>query len=263
MFGWLRERRRRRVLDAPFPDAWRAVLEDNVEPYTHLAAADRQRLEQLIQIFIDEKEFEGCDGLVIDDLKRVTIAAEACLLILHQFDDLSTPLYPDLVTILVYPHAFRSPLPMRSGPIVIETPDVRLGESWTRGMVVLSWDSVRQGSHNWHDGHNVVLHEFAHQLDAASGDMNGAPVLGASARYTAWARVLGSEYDDLKARLERGGASDIDAYGATSPAEFFAVITEMFFEKPHALERRHPELFGELLDFYRIDPRAWMDHRAP
>jgi Mlc titration factor MtfA (ptsG expression regulator) len=107
------------------------------------------------------------------------------------------------------------------------------------------------------DGQNVVVHEFAHQLDSEDGTMDGAPNLGGRARYTSWARVLGKEFDELSTRLHDGRSSDIDSYGATNPAEFFAVVTEMFFEKPRALKQRHPALYEELAAFYRQDPAAF------
>ena len=138
---------------------------------------------------------------------------------------------------------------------MIESEDARLGESWTRGVVVLAWDHVASSARHL-GGDNVVLHEFAHQLDAEDGSMDGAPDLGSRARFASWARVLGEEFAELSARLHAGRGSDIDAYGATSPPEFFAVVTEMFFEKPAQLRKRHPELYAELAAFYRQDPAA-------
>ena len=136
---------------------------------------------------------------------------------------------------------------------MIEGDVARLGESWQRGLVVLAWDAVRSGTSNVRDGHNVVLHEFAHQLDQEDGTMDGAPDLGSRARYATWAHVLGEEYADLVDRLHAGRSADIDAYGATNPPEFFAVVTEMFFEKPAQLRARHPELYATLADFYQQD----------
>ena len=171
-------------------------------------------------------------------------------------------MYPDLETILVYPSTFVSKQTRRDGYVVVEEENARLGESWSRGLVVLAWDSVLRGTANMHDGHNVVLHEFAHQLDAEDGDMDGAPALGARARYVAWARVLGEEFGDLVAKAEAGRGSDIDTYGATNPAEFFAVVTEAFFEKPRQLRAKHPELYAELAEFYRQDPEKLLPPKA-
>jgi MtfA peptidase len=139
---------------------------------------------------------------------------------------------------------------------VLDGPQARLGEAWARGPVVLSWDDVVRGAADVHDGHNVVLHEFAHQLDNESGDGDGAPRLPQRSMYVAWARVLGEEYAHLIDDVAHHRASVLDDYGATSPAEFFAVATECFFEKPTALKRRHPALYAQLQLFYQQDPAA-------
>jgi len=172
------------------------------------------------------------------------------LLLLHR----ETDIYPNVDSILVYPSAYRVPTEQRDGLVVIEEQQTRLGESWQRGLVVLAWDHVLSGAAQPRDGQNVVLHEFAHQLDSEDGVMNGTPELGPRARYTSWAHVLGDEFEELSKRLHAGRSSDIDPYGATNAAEFFAVLTEMFFEKPRALKRRHPELYQELATFYKQDP---------
>ena len=163
--------------------------------------------------------------------------------------------YPRLITILVYPHAYvaRSVEPIGGG-MVLEGEQTRLGEAWTAGVVVLSWDDVRAGASDIHDGHNVALHEFAHQLDQEDGAADGAPILDRRSRYVAWARVLGAEYDQLRLDAERGRRSVLDDYGATNPAEFFAVATECFFEKPTQMKRKHPELYEELKKYYRQNP---------
>jgi Mlc titration factor MtfA (ptsG expression regulator) len=134
---------------------------------------------------------------------------------------------------------------------------VRLGESWTKGVVVVSWDDVRAGAADTAHGHNVILHEFAHQLDEEDGTADGMPSLELRSRYVPWARMISNEFKKLRSAAERGQRTDIDIYGATNPAEFFAVITEAFFERPHALRRRHPELYAELKTFYRQDPSTF------
>ncbi|MBX3188551.1 MAG: zinc-dependent peptidase [Labilithrix sp.] len=245
---WLRRGRQ----PVPFPPAWAKILDERVPLARALPEADRHELEQLVVVFLDEKTFEGAGGLTITDEMRVTIAAQACLLLLHR----DTDVYPDLDTVVVYPSAYVAPETRHEGPVVIEDESVRLGESWQRGLVVLAWDAVRGTMVNERDGHNVVLHEFAHQLDAEDGVVDGAPDLGKRARYATWARVLGDAYADLVARIHAGRDTDIDAYGATSPPEFFAVVTEMFFEKPARLKARHPELYATLADFYQQDPAA-------
>ncbi len=252
MFDFFKDRRRAALRAEPLTADQRAVIEKNVPYASRLDDADRNELEGLVKIFLAEKAFEGCAGLEITEEIKVTIAAIACILLLHR----ETDIYPDVDAILVYPSAYRAPSRSGEGGVVIEGEQARLGESWTRGLVVLAWDHVRSGAATPTDGQNVVLHEFAHQLDGEDGAMDGAPDLGARARYTSWAHVLGAEFSELSTRLHAGRRSDIDAYGATNPAEFFAVVTEMFFEKPRALKGRHPELYEELAMFYKQDPAA-------
>lgn len=252
MFDFLTRHKHAAIVAKPFPDAWREVLDRDVAYVAKLTADERRALEGLVQIFLAEKSFEGCGGLTLTDEIRVTVAAQACLLILHR--DV-VDVYPGLDSILVYPSAYRASSKKREGLVVIESEDARLGESWTRGAVVLAWDHVLRSARHLGGG-NVVLHEFAHQLDAADGAVDGAPDLGSRARYASWARVLGEEFEDLSSRLHAGRGSDIDAYGATSPPEFFAVVTEMFFEKAQQLKKHHPELYAELAAFYRQDPAS-------
>lgn len=256
MFGFFKRRRRAAVQAQPFPEEHRKILERNVAHVALLDPEERAELEGLVAAFLSEKRFEGAGGLELDDEIRVTIAAEACLLLLHREHDL----YPDLVSIVVYPSAYRAPQPRREGPVVIEGGEGRLGESWTRGTLVLAWDHVRAQARHLGTA-NVVLHEFAHQLDGEDGAMDGAPDLGSRASYATWARVLGEEFEALSSRLHAGRPSDIDPYGATSPPEFFAVVTEMFFERPLVLRARHPELYAELAGFYRQDPAARLERR--
>lgn len=210
-----------------------------------------------MQVFIAEKHFEGCAGLNITDEIRVTIASQACLLQLHRDGDC----YPGLHTILVYPHAYvaAGARPQPDGTIT-ESPQARLGESWTRGSVVLSWDDVLRGASDIHDGQNVVLHEFAHQLDAQSGSANGAPPLPQRSMYVAWARALSSSYQSLADDLAHHHRTLLGDYAATNPAEFFAVSTENFFERPVQLAKRRPELYEQLALFYKQDPAAAANH---
>jgi Mlc titration factor MtfA (ptsG expression regulator) len=251
---WLR----RSSEERPFPAEYAAILEANVPLARVLPADDRRELERLILAFLDDKHFEGAGGFEMTDEVRVTIAAQACILLLHR----DTDIYPDLDTVVVYPSTYVAREKTHDGPVVIEGDVARLGESWERGLVVLAWDAVQSGTMNAHDGHNVVLHEFAHQLDQEDGSMDGAPDLGNRERYATWARVLGEEYDELVTRALEGRPHDIDAYGATNPPEFFAVVTEMFFEKPTQLRARHPELYATLADFYRQDPARLMSSLA-
>ena len=201
MFGFFRNRRRERLRSQPFPPAWLTIIERNVSIYNRLPQADQRELQGHIQVFLSEKHFEGCGGLELTDEIKVTIAAQACLLLLHR----ETDYYPRLITILVYPHAYvaRSVEPIGGG-VVLEGETARLGEAWKEGVVVLSWDDVRRGASDLHDGHNVVLHEFAHQLDQQDGTADGAPILEHRSRYVTWARVLGADYEQLRRDTEQG-----------------------------------------------------------
>jgi Mlc titration factor MtfA (ptsG expression regulator) len=248
-----KKRRRAKLRRKPLSAKQRAAVLRHVPYVATLSAADQRELEGHIQVFLAEKSFEGCGGLALTNEIKLTIAAQACLLLLHR----ETDYYPGLESILVYPSAYVARHVRRQlGSLVVEGDQVRLGESWRTGTVVLAWDAVKRGASNARDGHNVVLHEFAHQLDAEDGNMNGAPDLGMRSMYSAWARALGTEYDELLERVAAHQPTDIDAYGATSPAEFFAVVTEAFFEQSVQLERNHPELYEVLRAFYRQDPAA-------
>jgi Mlc titration factor MtfA (ptsG expression regulator) len=242
---------RKRLMKQKFPPEWLSIIERNV-PYYHCLSPEGQiELQGLIQVFLDEKQFEGCGGLKITNEIRVTIAAQACLLLLGR----ETDFYPTLRSILVYPHAYVAPVKkVDSDLLVTEGLEARFGESWSHGYVILSWDDVLKGASDIHDGHNLVFHEFAHQLDEESGAADGAPVLPYRSMYIAWARVLGNEYKKLIKSIEQNRPTLLDKYGATSPAEFFAVATEFFFEKPVELKRLHSELYEQLRLFYQRDP---------
>lgn len=249
--SFLRKRKRRRLLSIPFPSDWDSILKENLPPYAKLAPGLRQQLQDTIRIFIAEKSFVGCGGLTLTDEIKVTIAAQACMLLLNR----QVECYPRLDSVLVYPSTYLAASRPSLGQQ--EASSIRLGESWTTGAVVLAWDSVKGGAANFHDGHNVTMHEFAHQLDQDDGNADGAPVLVNRSAYSAWARVFSREYQQLQRKKSRGGKSMLDVYGATNPAEFFAVATETFFEKPGQLKRKHSELYEELYNFYRVNPIEW------
>jgi Mlc titration factor MtfA (ptsG expression regulator) len=247
------EKKRREKLRAePLAPELVAMIERNFPYYQHLSEDERKELHGHVNVFLAEKSFEGCGGLEITDEIRVTIAAQACVLLLHR----ETDYFPECSAILVYPTTFVAMATRTEGGIVIEGEEARLGESHARGLVVLAWDDVRRGARDLADGHNVVFHEFAHQLDQEHGPADGAPELPRSSMYAPWARVLGEEYAHLQAAIERHRKTVIDAYGATSPAEFFAVVSETFFEKPRQLQAKHPELYALFRDFYKQDPGA-------
>ena len=250
MFG-LTHKRRQRLSTRPFPPAWADIIEQNAAFYGRLPPEDQRELRGHIQVFLAEKRFEGCGGLAITDEIRITIAAYACRLLLHR----ETNYYPLLITVLVYPHPFRVSQ-YQAGPAgqALETDHMLSGESWRHGNVVLAWDEVLNDALGPHDGHNVVLHEFAHQLDEEDGSANGAPILPLRSMIGPWASVLGADYAELVRETEAGQASTLDQYGATDPAEFFAVATESFFETPVALRTQHPQLYEELRLYYQQDP---------
>ncbi len=250
MFSF-KKHRRKRLMKQKLPAKWLSIIERNVPYHRGLFPEEQFELEGLIQVFLDEKQFEGCGGLEITDEIRVTIAAQACILLLGR----ETDFYPTLRSILVYPHAYVAPVKkVQSNFLVTEGLEARFGESWSHGYVVLSWDDVLRGASDIHDGHNLVFHEFAHQLDEESGAADGLPVLLKRSMYIAWARVLSEEYKAIIKNIEQNRPTLLDKYGAISPAEFFAVATEFFFEKPVELKRLHPKLYEQLRSFYQRDP---------
>ena len=255
MFG-LKNRRRRRARSRPTPASWGEILWANVPAFQRLPQEDRLELIDHIKVFIEEKRFEGINGQEITEEVRVTIAAQACMLLLHR----DTDYYPRIRSILVYPERYVAPY-KRQGPggIVTEGTDTRLGEAWDSGYVVLSWCDVKRGGVEMHDGHNVVFHEFAHALDAESGFVDGAPALEKRELFRPWARMLAHELSDLRAASMRGLPTVLNKYGAQNEAEFFAVATEAFFERPAALRASNPEVYQHLGAYYRQDPAAWVD----
>lgn len=246
--------RLRRALSRPLNPAQLAIIERNVIQYRAMPAALREQLQGLVKRFLHEKTFVGCAGLDVTEEMRVTIAAQACLLLLNR----TTEVYPGLHAVLVYPGAFLVPRKqVEAGGVVTETRQDLLGESWGDGRVILSWDHVRRAGHVPEGAQNVVLHEFAHQLDSESGSTNGAPILGSAESYRRWSTTLARDFELLRRDTYWGHRDVLDPYGASSPAEFFAVATESFFEQPHALAARHPELYAEFQRYFRVDPRDW------
>lgn len=246
-------------------DADWALAQERVPLLAHLDDAGRRRLRDLTARFLDAKQFLGGGGLEVTHAMKVTIAAQACLLLVGLPGD---DVYPGLNTIVVHPDDYRAHQTRRNPDgSVTEGISGRLGESWTdRGLLVLSWDDALGGAVDPDDGLNVVLHEFAHQLDAADGSSNGAPVLRGRARYGAWARVLGDAYQRLREDVADGERTLLRPYGATNPAEFFAVATEVFFEQGDLLARAEPALYRELATFYGQDPagqRSMNDSPTP
>jgi hypothetical protein len=253
MFDWWRRLNRAEVIAEPFPEQFHDLVLRHVPCAKLLNRQELAKLEALVRIFNSEKTFEAAGGLTLTEEMRIVVAARACLLVLHRIE-LDSPLYADLDTVIIYPSTYRGRGQRREGYVMIDDDHARLGESWTRGVVVLSWDAVTSGSANLSDGHDVVLHEFAHQLDAEDGGMDGTPEFDDRERYSVWCKVAGAEYAALLDDLEHHRKTSIDAYGATNAPEFFAVVVEQFFERPVALERLHPNLYAELSKFFRFHP---------
>jgi len=252
MFGF-KKRRRQKLRQTPLPQSWISVLKTNVPLYNRLPPADQAELHGHIQIFLAEKLFEGCRGLEITDEIRLTIAAQACVLLLHR----QTDYYPGLTSILVHPQAYRATHREHLGDgVIIEGEEVRLGESWHRGSVVLSWEDVKRNSVAHSNAQNVVLHEFAHQIDISGGQGDSSPVLQQVKSFAHWASALQENYEQLCADIMADRPTVLDDYGATNPAEFFAVATECFFENPRQLQQHHPQLYNELKKFYQQDPAS-------
>ena len=253
MFSLLKNRRRARLRAQPFPSEWERVLERNVPVYPRIPAELRTQLHGHIHVFLAEKNFEGCDGLDMTDEIRVTIACQACVLILNR----ETRYYPELVTVLVYPSVFYADVDDHDGPIVSEYKEDRAGESWDLGVVILSWEDVLEYASTGRAGYNVVLHEFAHQLDMENGAIDGMPGLASHEQREEWARVFNEAYRGFELAARQNRRTLIDRYGLGDPAEFFAVVTESFFERPLALRRENAALYQVLSRYYRVDPAAW------
>ncbi len=253
LLSWWKQHRRQRLLSEPFPEPWRDILRRNVRHYARLPDNRQQRLEQRVQVFVAEKNWEGCNGVVVTDEMRVTIAAQACLLVLAIED----AYYDHVLSILIYPTAFvaRDVQITRAG-VVVEGRQARLGEAWYRGPVIVSWEDALAGGRQTDPGRNLVLHEFAHQLDMQNGrELDGTPPLPSPDLAPRWADVMEREFQQLRRDCRSHRRPLIDCYGTTNRAEFFAVATETFFERPVALRSRHPDLFDVLRAYYRQDPQ--------
>jgi Mlc titration factor MtfA (ptsG expression regulator) len=242
------------IVAREFSLSWRKIVTRRLPFFPSMPASMQKRLEDLIKVFLADKVFVGCAGQEINDEIRVIIAAQACLLIINRTKN---P-YQKLHSILVYPSTFVATREVRDELGLVSTNHIAmLGESWGQGKVILAWDNVEAGVRNLHDGQNVVLHEFAHQLDNESGGHNGAPSLVTLGAYRSWAHVFSSEFEELQKDAARGKKGLLDHYGATNPAEFFAVTTETFFERPAEMRKGHPQLYQELVNFYQLDPSDW------
>jgi MtfA peptidase len=253
MFGWLKRRRRRKLLAPPVPDDWRRIIGRNVWQVAHLTDAERATLDDRLRIFLGEMNIEGCGGLDLTDEVRVTVAAYACLLILH----LDPESYDHVDSLLIYPQDYYAPQSsMTSGGLVPEGPSHRAGEAWMGGVVIVSWnDMVCRRV-----GHNVVVHEFAHQLDMLNRSVDGTPPLADGAQVEAWRELMHSEYEAMVKRVEDGRGTFFDRYAATNLAEFFAVASEVFFERPEKFSLKEPEMYRMFSEYYGLDLAERMEN---
>ncbi len=257
MWNWIRNSRRQAILEKPFPPEWAGIMRQNVAHYGVLSAEKQQHLRHLVQVFIEEKKWEGCGGLVITDEIRVTVACEACFLVL----EIPHNLFENVESIFVYPTTTWRPSPKPGFFEVRQAPlpegQAILGEAWRGGPVVLAWDEAKRSARHPESGRNLIYHEFAHKLDMQEGRANGAPVLEDAGLQKRWAEVCSREFQELRTSAAKGKHTTIDPYGATNEAEFFAVVTEKFFDQPASLKKHSPELYDVFRLFYRQDPAAY------
>ncbi len=249
---WFRDWRRARILKRSTVDErlWQAVT--GRHPFMRaLSAQDRNRLREWVILFLHEKSITGAGGLALRDEMRMSIAAQACMLILN----LDLDYYRGWVEVIVYPGEFVAEYDyVDEDGIAHHVEEPMTGESWLEGPVILSWEDVGSGGDG--SGYNVVIHEFAHKLDMLNGDANGYPPLHAGMDRARWVRAFGAAYEDFCGRVERREPSAIDPYAAENPAEFFAVMSEAFFETPRAVLGEYGEVYRQLAAFYRQDPAA-------
>ena len=254
MLNWFTNRRRRKLTQEPFPAAWEEIIYRNTAFWRGLNDDERRRLCELVQVFIAEKLWEGCGGIKLTDEIRVTISAQACLLILN----LTHNYYKNVESIILYPSTLV--LPERK-PGFFETVLEPLepaypisGQAFQQGPLILAWDAVLVGIRQAGSGYNVVYHEFAHKLDMQDGVADGTPRLRDRGEYRDWVKTCSREYLRLLNDVEKGRRTFLDEYGAKDEAEFFAVATEHFFDQPLSLIKSAPELYRVLKNYYRQDP---------
>ncbi|MGE0623591.1 MAG: zinc-dependent peptidase [Pseudomonadales bacterium] len=259
----MRRWRRSRILTHdPIDDTvWRRVVADT-DALAGLGEAELAHLRELAALFVHGKRFYGVHELVIDDYLQVAVAAQACLLVLNLDAAVSTEIYPGWTSIILYPGAFVARHDYRDAIGVVHERILALeGEVSQRGPVVLSWEDARPGSVTHGAGRNVVLHEFAHKLDFLDGTSNGHPPLHGDMSTATWAAVFGAAYEHFSSVVSHHHHPPFNPYAATSPAEFFAVATEVFFLAPRRLKHAYPEVYGQLVRYYRQDPASRRSHR--
>ena len=252
--GWLKNRRRRKILAEPLPTAWRGYLETNVRHYGRLSEEQQTKLCDLVKVFVAETNWEGCGGLEMTDEVRVTIAGMASLLAVGVEPNYY---FGGVMSVLVYPDSYLQPPEWQNDLVVDEDGIPMHGEAWHSGPIVLTWKETLRGTRDAGNGRNLVLHEFAHHLDGLDGAVDGIPPLAGRSACDNWHRVAQAEFERLVDSYERSEVTLLDHYGATNEAEFFAVATECFFEEPRKMRQRHAELYEALSGFYRQYPASW------
>lgn len=244
----------RKILSLSFSDSYKKILEEYFHPYIYLSDLQKENLHYKILYFLHYKHFWAIGDFVIEEKMKILIAAQACLLILKEK---SPRAYPQLYNIYISEAAFiekENDIDLRT---LLPQHQVRLGESWMHGPLVLSWRDVEEGLENWRGGHNVVYHEFTHQLDSMDDGMDGTPILKKKSDYKAWQIVMSKNFVELRRRTRLHLKADIDKYGATNEAEFFAVTVEEFFASPRSFHQRHPDMYQLYQSYFELNPLAW------
>ena len=252
ILGWWRRRRRRRLTATPWPEAWEGFVREAVWPFDQLTADQRAAIRETVRVLVAEKRWEGCAGFVVTDRVRVAIAAQVGWMMLGRH-----PFYFDAVrSILVYPDAFSMPRATPVGwDLHIHEREELHGVAQARDAVALSWTEVAAAGRSAHDGHHLVVHEFAHQLDMLGGsDIEGTPPMESAAQREEWDDVIDASFERLRRVCRRDRHPLLDCYGATERSEFFAVASEVFFQRPTDLAREWPDLHRVLATFYRLRP---------
>jgi len=254
VFGFSKRSRRKKLLEQPLPDAWRRIIEKNVAVFSLLSLAERERLMSATKIIVAERSFVGSGGLAITEEVKLTIAAQAALLLLGE----EGYYFERVPTIFVHPHHQRTKSHRDLTTAVLVEEDVLIeGQALAQGEIRLVWDDVLYGGRDPGDGENVVLHEFAHHLDRLDGDVGGIPPLPSDSVREHWVRTFDRELADLRRDISDGHEVFLHEEAAENRAELFAYSTECFFEQPWELVEFHPELFECLRSFYTTDPRTW------
>lgn len=255
LFSWLKNRRRRRLLAQPFPTLWLDVLQENVALYARMIEPERARLRDVVRVLVSEKEWIGSKNFEVTDRMKVVVAAQAAILVLGLEDFW----FDNVTSILLRRRGYKTKRRHSlGGEAYLESEEPLLGEAHYNGPLILAWREVDDAARRPGYGENLIYHEFAHKLDQLTGYADGTPPLPWSLQ-ARWEKTLKAEFEALVHATEWDQETVLDPYGATDPAEFFAVATETFFDNPLDLRRQHPELFDLFREFYRQNPCHWFE----